>query len=147
MRPRVFVLSMLAVMVLFTAGASSQVAVIVQPGTIVGSVELIANDVPPDTNLEIFTVPAGVRFKITDMIIANNDLTLNTCCARIHTGPAAALGIARTGNIVIPAGGSVDHSFLNGINFNAGQIVVVRNTAGGAGDLHFTIRGYLFTIP
>ena len=146
MRRRVFILSMLAVMVLFTAGASSQVATINQPGTIIGSVELSANSVANLTDVDIYTVPAvpaGVRFKITDIIISNDNAS-SDCCARIFTGPGPVT--ARTGFMVIPAGGSVDHSFLNGINFSSGQVVNVRN-GDSVGDIHFTVRGYLFTIP
>jgi hypothetical protein len=41
----------------------------------------------------------------------------------------------------------VDHSFINGINFNSGDVVAVRNGAGTGGALSFTVRGYLFAIP
>lgn len=152
---RVHVLGVLAVMVLFTAGGSSQVAVIPQPGTIIGSVELIADDVANVSDVDIFTVPAfpaGVRFKITDLIVSNENASAS-CCARIFTGPGPCPPplfepcVARTGLIAVPAGGTVDHSFLNGINFNSGQVVTVRNGDSIVGPLDFTIRGYLFTIP
>ena len=146
MRRKVFVVGMLAVMVLFATGASSQVAVIVQPGTIIGSVEANANAVLPNTNVDIFTVPAGVRFKITDIIISNYG-TVSTCRARIFTGPAAALGPPRTGDISVPAGGAVEHSFLNGITFNAGETVTVRNSSSALSDVSFTMRGHLYTRP
>jgi hypothetical protein len=143
MKRRVFVLGMLSVVVLLTAPTSSQVAVISQPGTIIGSVELIANGVGSLLDRDIFTVPAGRRFKITDLIIGNPNAAAN-CCARIFTGPGAS--VDRTAFITVPANDSVAHGFLNGINFNAGQIVNVRNGAS-SGDLHFTVRGYLFTVP
>lgn len=143
MRRRVFVLGMLAVMVLLTAPTSSQVAVISQRGTIIGSVELNANSVGSLLEVDIFTVPAPYRFKITDLIVSNDNAT-SSCCARIFTGPGAV--VARTAFITIPAEGSVDHGFLNGINFNSGQVVTVRN-GDSAGAIHFTVRGYLFTIP
>jgi len=144
MKRKMFVVCVLAVMVLFAVPASSQVAVITQPGTITGSVELIANSVGGLLDIDIYTVPAGYRFKITDLIVANPSTSSN-CCARIFRGPGTTDD--RTAFITVPAGSSVSHSFLNGINFNAGQIVTVRNGDGTAGDLHFTIRGYLFTIP
>ena len=151
MKLRVLVLSVLTVMVLFTAGASSQVAMISAPGTYIGSVELSANLVANASDLDIYNVPAPYRFKITDLIISNPNATAS-CCARIFNGPGPCgplpimCGPARTGFIAVPAGGSVDHSFLTGINFQSGTTVTVRN-GDVVGSIDFTIRGYLFTIP
>lgn len=143
MNRRLSILGVLAVMVLFTVPTWAQVAVIPQPGTIIGSVEIIVNSVPDLSDVEAYTVDKAYRFKITDLIVSNGNAT-SSCCARIFTGPGAS--VDRTAFITVPAGGSVDHSFLNGINFNPGQIVTVRNGAS-SGPLHFTIRGYLFTVP
>jgi hypothetical protein len=140
---RGFVLSTLAVVLFLTSSASSQVAIISQPGTIIGSVELIANGVANLSNVDVYTVPAGLRFKITDLIVSNTNVG-SSCCARIFTGAGCVSD--RTAFIAVPAGGSVSHGFLNGINFNAGQVVCVRN-GDSAGNIHFTVRGYLFTIP
>jgi hypothetical protein len=118
---------------------------------VVGSVEIIQIDVPNLTEMNVYTVPLPYRFKITDLIIANGNASPN-CCARIFTGPLPcipqpSLCAERTGYIAVPAGGMMDHSFVNGINFNGGQVVTVRNGDAVAGPIDFTMRGYLFTIP
>jgi hypothetical protein len=141
---------MLAVIVLFASGASSQVPVFAQPGTVVASVEFNVNDVADDTSVDVYTVPAVPgphRFKITDLVISNANPSAAPC-ARIFTGPGhPPAEFARTACITVPANGSVDHSFINGINFSSGQVVTVRNGTGAGGSLSFTLRGYLFAIP
>lgn len=111
--------------------------------TFVGQVQIIQNSVANLTDVDVFTVPTGVSFMLTDIIISNDNAN-SSCCARIFRGPGAAT--ARTGFITVPAGGSIHIQFASGINFGSGQVVNVRNGAS-AGPLHFTLRGYRFTVP
>ena len=49
----------------------------------------------------------------------------------------------RTGNLTVPAGGTLHLPFVTGIGFTAGQTVCIYN-GDTADTTNWTIRGYLF---
>jgi hypothetical protein len=134
----------LGIAVFGVSAVSAQVPSVSDAGiTFLGGVQLIANSVGNLSDFDVFTVPAGVNLLVTDVIVSNSNASAS-CCARIFTG--AGCLTERTGFITVPAGGSVTMNFLTGIGFASGQVVCVRN-GDSAGPLHFTLRGYRFTIP
>ena len=123
----------------------AQVATIPQAGTIVGSIELNSADLPVGFYQDLYVVPSGVQFKITDILISNSGP--GYACARIKVG---ILGARRTNKLVVAPGMVFEHGFLNGIDFTSGQVVTVFNGCNGlawSGMLSVAIRGYVLTVP
>src|SRR5260370_913300 len=60
-----------------------------------------------------FTVPAGVRLRITDVVVSNSNPVEN-CCARLGD---AGFTTPRTAFLAVPAEGYFQHSFLSGITY------------------------------
>ena len=128
----------LAIGLFFASEAGAQVITLTEPGTFAGRVEIIQNSVANLTNVNVFTVPAGRRLRITDVVISNANTTAS-CCARLGD---AGFTNPRTAFVAVPAGGNFEHSFLTGINYAPGKVVSVRNGAS-SGPLDFYLRGIL----
>ncbi|MBI3796352.1 MAG: hypothetical protein HY268_05185 [Deltaproteobacteria bacterium] len=96
----------------------------------------IENNVNAGTTRTVFTVPAGQRLVITDIIIANPTASAS-CCAQILRGNNLA-----TSSISVPAGSSFQHTFGSEIEFTAGDQVRVQNGAG-SGSFNFYLSGFL----
>ena len=122
----------------FASQAGAQVTVLTEPGTFAGRVEIIMNQVGNLTSVNAFTVPAGVRLRITDVVVSNSNGAEN-CCARIGD---AGFTTARTAFFAVPAEGYFQHSFLSGINYPPGGTVSVRN-GSSTGPIDFYLRGIL----
>jgi hypothetical protein len=99
-------------------------------------VEYIANGVGNLTDVTVTTVPAGKRLVITDVVISN-DNSGAACCQRIFRN-----GTPATSFITVGAGSSFSHTFETGIEFAAGDDVIVRNGAS-SGPIHFYLHGFL----
>jgi hypothetical protein len=123
---------------IFAGQAGAQVTVLTEPGTFAGRVEIIRNQVPNLTNVDVYTVPAGMRLRITDVVVSNSNVTEN-CCARIGDG---GFTNPRTAFLAVPAEGYFQHSFLSGINYPPGAMVSVRN-GSSSGTIDFYLRGIL----
>ena len=123
---------------LFASEAGAQVTVLTEPGTFAGRVEIIMNGVPNLTNVNAFTVPAGVRLRITDVVVSNSNAGEN-CCARLGD---AGFTTPRTAFFAVPAESYFQHSFLSGINYPPGGTVSVRN-GSSTGPIDFYLRGIL----
>jgi hypothetical protein len=97
-----------------------------------------------------FTVPAGRLLVVTDVLITNTG-TAPACGAAISPGAttSAPTSESGTGVLCIPPQTSLNLGLTTGLEFGAGQTVVLANapttgaTAGGA--LHYHLRGFLAT--
>jgi hypothetical protein len=99
------------------------------------------------TNALAYTVPAGRKFMLTDLVIANSSETSAAVNQNVFTkqfDSCAPGGTpSRTNELSIPAGSTLHLPFVTGIGFTAGQGVCINN--GDSTDTtHWTIRGYLF---
>ena len=99
-----------------------------------------SGNLPSATATEVLTVPSGVNFLLTDLILSNVGTSVG--CVRIYTGPGE--GTLRSSDILVPDGESTTINFRTGIGFVSDDIVTLRNC--GNVDLAFTLRGYKFTI-
>lgn len=104
------------------------------------TVELIADSVANLTTTDLLTVPADRRVIITDLLIANSN-NAEVVSQRVFRGASAA-----TLSLVIPANSSFSHVFATGIEFDAGEVVRVRNGAS-SGPVNFYLRGYIVKVP
>jgi hypothetical protein len=122
---------------------------------IVSLVRIVDASVPA---VNAFTVPAGRVLIVTDVLVTNTG-TAPACGASVSAGgataapttgattPAAATtGESGTGALCVPAQTSLNLGLTTGLEFDAGQNVVLANrppTGGGA--LHYHLRGFLAT--
>jgi hypothetical protein len=112
-----------------------------------------------------FTVPAGRLLVVTDVLVTNIG-TAPACGASISAGgataapttpttpgtttpgaaPAAATSESGTGALCVPAQTSLNVGLTTGLEFAAGQNVVLGNAPPtGGGALHYHLRGFLAT--
>jgi hypothetical protein len=98
-----------------------------------------------DTHL-VYTVPANRKFMLTDLVISNESDASPAAGQFVYTGTTAACSVVaaqRTGDLKVPAGGTLHLPFVTGIGFNAGlHVCIVNNDSADA--TNWTIRGYLF---
>jgi hypothetical protein len=123
---------------------------------IVSLVRIVDASVPA---VNAFTVPAGQLLVVTDVLVTNTG-TAPACGASVSaaggataapttgvTTPAAATtSESGTGALCVPAQTSLNLGLTTGLEFGAGQNVVLANrppTGGGA--LHYHLRGFLAT--
>jgi len=100
-------------------------------------VEIIENNVPDSTEVDVFTVPANRRLIITDLIISTSGT--NAREARIlRDGAPATSFLPVLGNL-----NAFSHTFATGIHFVAGETVKVSSGPAGGGSVHFYLRGFL----
>lgn len=110
------------------------------PLTFQGGVQIVLNLLANLTNVDVFTVPAGRNFMLTDLIISK-DSTGAAVDQRVFTG--AGCITERTAFLSVPGQDTLHIQFATGIGFTSGQVVCIRNGAS-AGPTNWTIRGYLF---
>jgi hypothetical protein len=97
-----------------------------------------------------YTVPAGRKFSLTDLVIANDSDTSPAADQQVLMGLSENCDFAdvfRTNSLKVPAGGTLHVPFVTGIGFTAGQHVCIRNgelPATGGSTTFWTIRGFLF---
>jgi hypothetical protein len=112
-----------------------------------------------------FTVPAGRLLVVTDVVVTNTG-TAPACGASVSAGgataapttpttpgtttpgatPAAATSESGTGALCVPAQTSLNLGLTTGLEFAAGQNVVLANAPPtGGGALHYHLRGFLAT--
>jgi hypothetical protein len=104
----------------------------------------------------VFTVPAGQRLVVTDVLITNPG-TASACGASISPGVAATHATTTTpttasasaidsgtGLLCVPAQTSLNLGLTTGLEFAAGQRVVLANTA--TSPLHYHLRGFLVSL-
>ena len=120
----------------------------------------ITRSVPPGTPITAFTVPAGQQLVITDLLVTNPGATA-ACGAQVGpSGAATAVtavagtttGTAETGTgvLCVPGQTSLNLGLTTGLEFAAGQSVVLTNaiattdTATPA-TLHYHLRGFLMS--
>ncbi len=114
----------------------------------------LTRSVSPGTPVTAFTVPAGRQLVLTDVFVTNPG-TSPTCGAAISPGttPAAApttgAGESGTGVLCVPAQTSLNLGLTTGLEFAAGQSVVLANAtttdAPSTTPLHYHLRGFLVT--
>jgi hypothetical protein len=110
-----------------------------------GGVNIVRDNLGGGTQ-DIYVVPAGRKFMLTDLVIANNSATSPAAHQQVWTATGANCadgGTLRTSRLTVPAGGTLHLPFVTGIGFAAGQLVCIFN---GEVDktTNWTIRGYLF---
>jgi hypothetical protein len=106
-----------------------------------------------------FTVPPGRLFVVTDVVITNAG-SAPACGASIAAGgapaapttpgtatpTAAATSESGTGVLCVPAQTSLNLGLTTGLEFGAGQSVVLANAQSTSGAaLHYHLRGFLAT--
>ena len=125
------------------------------PGTTppITQVVAVTRMVQPGAPLSAFVVPAANRLVVTDVVITNPGTT-PACGASVGTSAAAttsvATDLANTGVLCIPAQTSLTLALTTGLEFTAGESVVLGNatSTGGAatgGPLFFHLRGFLIS--
>ena len=110
-----------------------------------GGVNIVQNNLGPGGTALVYTVPAGRKFMLTDIVIANQSDSLSASLQQVFTGGANCSSVAtfRTGHLNIPAGSTFHVPFVTGIGFAAGQLVCIFN-GDPTTTTSWTIRGYLF---
>jgi hypothetical protein len=139
-----------AVMALAVGGAVAGGALAISPTVdtalvFTGGVNIIGV-VNPATNSLAYTVPAGRKFMLTDLVITNGSETAPATGQSVITGTTAscvAAALFRTASLSVPAASTLHLPFVTGIGFTAGQHVCMSN--GDATEpTAWTIRGFLF---
>jgi hypothetical protein len=92
-------------------------------------------------SVNAFTVPAGRLFVVTDVLVTNTG-TAPACGASITA--SGATSNSGTGVLCVPAQASLNLGLTTGMEFDAGQNVVLANAPPtGGGALHYHLRGFL----
>jgi hypothetical protein len=105
---------------------------------------------PGTTAVNAFTVPAGRLLVITDLLITNPG-EAPACGTSISSGGAGSPGppaASDTGRGCVPAQGSLNVGFTTGLEFAAGQSVLLSNIATQqttSAPLHYHLCGFLVT--
>jgi hypothetical protein len=115
--------------------AAAQVSTVKGKGKMLELVE-IARLMEPNTNVTAYTVPAGRRLVITDILVYNTNATAIER-GGLYRAPSKEIFAA----ISVPASGTFAHSFTTGLAFESGVGVGIDNQ--GAGEGLFTLTGYL----
>jgi hypothetical protein len=127
------------------AGSAMAISPTVDTGLVFRGGVNIIDSVGPTTLSLAYTVPAGRKFLLTDIVISNTSNTTPASALDVYTGEGAGCAViaaARTNFLKVPAGGTIHLPFITGIGFAAGQTVCIRN--GGSVTTHWTVRGFLF---
>lgn len=104
------------------AQLQAQVPTVPGEGRFLSAIEIIENNVPDNTNFDVFTVPATRRLVITDVLIHASGFA--ACCVTILRDTLPA-----TFSIHVGVAG-FNHTFVTGIEFTEGQTVAVSNPTG-----------------
>jgi hypothetical protein len=99
------------------------------------------------SDVHVYTVPAGRKFMLTDLVISNNNETSPATIQRVITGSGTNCDWVadRTAALSIPVASTLHLPFVTGIGFTSGQHVCIQNAEGPGGNTtSWTIRGYLF---
>ncbi|MCZ6622846.1 MAG: hypothetical protein O7B35_01205 [Deltaproteobacteria bacterium] len=99
-------------------------------------VEIIEDNVPRETVVNVFTVPANRRLIISDLIISSAGSDARDIRILRDGLPAPSL-------ITVSSTSAFTHTFATGIHFVAGEIVAVSHGSTGAAPVHFYLRGFL----
>jgi hypothetical protein len=124
----------------------------------VDQVVSITRSVAPGTPVTAFTVPVGQQLVITDVLVTNPG-TAPACGAQVSptgilttttTGPGPGTSEAGTGLLCVPAQTSLDLGLTTGLEFAAGQGVLLANTTTTTetttpATLHYHLRGFLMS--
>jgi hypothetical protein len=100
--------------------------------------------------VNVFTVPAGQQLVVTDVLITNPGVA-PACGAAIGPGGGTSGptgGESGTGALCVPAQSSLNLGLTTGMEFDAGQSVLLANAIAPAttgGLLHFHLRGFLMS--
>ncbi len=129
-------LLMLSLVLFLASDLHAQVATVKAKGKVLGTVEVIENNVADLTTVTVFIVPQEQRLVVTDVLIASPNGT-ETDSQRIFRS-----GVAATSFITVTKNSSFGHSFATGIEFLAGDTVQVRN-GDSDGPTHWFLTGYL----
>jgi hypothetical protein len=102
------------------------------------------------TALNVFTVPAGRLFVLTDALLTNPGAAAACGASIAPSGPSTPTAIEPgTGVLCVPAQTSLNLGLTTGMEFTGGQGVLLGNVAtppGTGGALHFHLRGFLATL-
>ncbi len=125
--------------------SDNPVPVVVQNGDTNGTatelVEFIALNVALDTTVNLFTVPAGQRLVITDVIVTGprDNLVFDNQILRDDV-------VASSINVPVAFQGTYEHSYVSGIVLLEQETLSIR---GGSlvGPTNWELRGFLETSP
>jgi len=118
--------------------AANPVPVVVQKG-IIDIVEIIEDDIATGTTVPVFTVTAGQRLVITDMLASGvGAFTI------LRDGSPATIQFQGRGTNAgfMP----ITHAFATGIEFAAGEVVAISND-DDSNRVNVYLRGYTTTAP
>ena len=129
------------------AGGAMAVSPTVDSGIVFrGGINIVAFDLATTSARLVYSVPAGRKFMLTDLVIANNSDTNPATRQHIFHGAfggCSAADIFRTAALSVPAADTVVVSFVTGLGFPSGTEICIQNRDGDA-VTDWTIRGYLF---
>lgn len=138
-KPAIAIATVLTLALALPLDVHSQIPTVKGRGKLIEVVELIENLVDNLTSVSVYTVPAGRRLVITDILISNGNSSSVVAQYLLRDGAAATI------YITVPARSTFSHTFATGIEFQAGEVVSVRN-GQSSGKTDFYLRGYL-TAP
>lgn len=115
--------------------AISQVPTLNSPGKFKEHKEFVVNATPGQPDTQVYTVPTGRTFIVTDLFI-NNVASTTAFSQRLIRDGDASTAIS----ITVPAENTFHHSFTQGLTFPAGSLIEARN--GGVVTTIFTITGF-----
>ncbi len=137
-----------------TNGTTTNGTVTSTGGTLaIDQVVSITRSVAPGAPVTAFTVPAGQQLVITDVLVTNPG-TAAACSAQVSASgtvtTTTGTSEAGTGVLCVPAQTSLDLGLTTGLEFAAGQGVVLANTtttteATTPATLHYHLRGFLMS--
>jgi hypothetical protein len=128
------------VFVLLCPPSHAQVAVMPKVGTVIRAVQIKGQfENPPLSSVDVYTVPADRRLRITDLLFTNYD---SSACDVSISG--------KTYEIRISANSTFVANLLSGPDFGPGEVVTLVNTwrlpgHGATCRPIYTIMGYLYT--
>jgi hypothetical protein len=131
------------------------------PGALaIDQVVAITRSVSPGAPVTVFTVPAGRQLVITDLLVTNPGAAA-ACGAQVGTSGTATTGTGTpatgatasdsgTGVLCVPAQTSLNLGLTTGLEFGAGQSVVLGNAVSTTetatpATLHYHLRGFLMS--
>jgi len=129
----------LGVALLLVRQPTAQIATVKGQGKLLETVLLRQQDLPAQSNNEFYTVPEKRTLVITDFLVSNGGVSATL----VQLDKDAGEGVVNlTHPMLMPAGTTQMFNFETGIEFGAGEKVVVGSGAGNQA-LSVTLSGYL----
>jgi hypothetical protein len=129
----------LAVVVLLVRAPTAQIATVKGQGKLLQTVILQQQDLPQQSDNELFTVPDQRTLVITDFLVSNGGASATL--VQLDRDPGSG-SVSLTHPILMPAGSTQMFNFETGLEFGAGEKVIVGSGQGNQ-FLSVTLSGYL----